>query len=201
MDTITHLCISNKLRKLVKKELNVKLNTFSFFWGSIKPDLSSKYIKIPHYKRDSNKFIQDEIKKIINTKVYEGKSCSNSFSERLGIITHYLADFFCFVHSDLFKGNMSEHLLYEIKMLFNNIKHFDRILSDKNHEDIVKNHSVTSICENIDILNDKYLAACTDNSYETDMIYTLTACSSLCISIISECLASERKRLTTVAYA
>lgn len=74
MNTFTHLGISQRLRYAVEKEFNIKL--------------------------DSAGFIKEEINNLLNLKL---NKCTRFFSERLGIITHYLSDFFCHAHSEYFR--------------------------------------------------------------------------------------------------
>lgn len=192
MDLFTHLCISSKLKSIIEKEQNVSLNTFSFLLGSIKPDFSSKYFNILHYKKHSDSFIREEIRDILKSKIYENKKCTSNFSERLGIITHYLSDFFCHAHSDNFTGNMLKHYIYEMKLFINYIKNSEEITSSCYEKNIETNHSVTSICGYIDELHKKYSDECKEPSPSTDMTFTLNACISLCFSIIAECIVFEK---------
>ncbi len=226
MDFLTHLCIAGKLKRIVRKELDVKLNTFSFLLGNVKPDISSKYVNIPHFKKDSNDFVRNEIKSILYCRVYQGKRCTHDFSERLGIITHYISDFFCYAHSGHFTGSMAEHYLYEISMMLKNIRNPGNLACSCSRSHIAENGNLNSIFNYIDTLNDEYLSAFTGQEadsikshpeesrnkeshkelhakesrfMETDMAYTMKACVFLCLSVISECLASEES-ISDLAY-
>jgi hypothetical protein len=199
MDFLTHLLIAGKIKRIVKKELNIKLNSLSFYIGNIKPDFSSKYIQIEHYKRVSNFFLQDEIHQIMNSCIFDRK-CTRTFSERLGIITHYLSDFFCYAHSDYFTGSMTEHYMYEIGMLIKYVMNINKITDKVMKMPIEIRHNKTSICEYIEVFNEKYISVCDKNFPETDMIYTLNVCIFLCLSIITVCNSGEEK-LSNVAYS
>ncbi|HEY5584536.1 MAG TPA: zinc dependent phospholipase C family protein [Ruminiclostridium sp.] len=191
MDVFTHLCISSKLKRIIEKEFHVRINTASFLLGSIKPDLSSKYLNIPHYKKDSEDFIQEEIRGILDSKIYECNKCTSNFSERLGIITHYLSDFFCYAHSEYFTGNMLKHYVYEMRLFINYIKNSKEIIDSCYDKNIVTNHNVSSICSYIDDLHREYSFEVKEASPSTDMTFTFNACISLCFSIITECMVSE----------
>lgn len=191
MDLFTHLCISSKLKSIIEKEQNVRLNTFSFLLGSIKPDFSPKYLNILHYKKDSEGFIREEIRGILDSKIYENRKCTSNFSERLGIITHYLSDFFCHAHSENFTGSMLKHHIYEMQLFINYIKNSEEITASCYKKHIEINHSVTSICNYIDELHKKYSDESKESSPSTDMAFTLNACISLCLSIVAECIVCE----------
>ena len=114
MHTITHLSMSLAIRKLVEKHLPIKLDKVGFMLGNIKPDFAPRLVKIPHYRDDAIHFVKSEIKALLNYQIIEHTKCTRYFSQRLGVILHYLSDFFCYAHSKNFKGNMFNHYLYEI---------------------------------------------------------------------------------------
>lgn len=190
MDFLTHLCISNKLKKIVEKQFDIKLDTLSFMIGNVKPDLSSKYMNIPHYKKDSFTFIQNEIQDILTTKIYEKHKCTSYFSERLGILTHYLSDFFCSAHSDNFKGSMLEHYSYEMQVFVNYLTNY-KVINTFCSKDFTIKHNVSSLISYIDSLHKKYSYECRDLSPVDDLLFTFKACMTLCFSIVSICLINQ----------
>lgn len=191
MDMFMHLRIAKKLKQTIEKEYNIKLNTLSFLIGNIKPDLSPKYINIPHCKKDAFGFIQNEIQTLLNTKIFEHKSCSSNFSERLGIMTHYLSDFFCNAHSEYYEGSMLEHYLYELQMVFSYIKEYREISKVLESRNITVNYNVASISRHIENLHKKYSCECRIQSPADDLKYSFTACLSLCFSILCLCIVNE----------
>ncbi len=188
MNTFTHLGISHRLMHAVEKELKVNLDTAGFILGNIKPDISSRLIQIPHYKKDSIGFIRKEIGYLLGLKL---NKCTRLFSERLGIITHYLSDFFCHAHSENFKGGLLEHYLYEIQLSgYCNIN-YNAITGFNYGKNAVVNRESFSICAYIDELHEEYCRESNVPSFELDMYYTLKACTSICFSIIYICIACE----------
>lgn len=191
MNVFTHLGISLKLKHIIEMNLPIKLRTFRFLLGNIKPDLSSRYVNIPHFKKASEVFIRKEIQDLMETKLLEYKKCTGNFSERLGIITHYLSDYFCYAHTEYFTGEMLEHYSYEMKLSLYFILHSKTItrLSCKN---IAVSQNISAIWSRIDQLHLEYLHACKRACHGIDMEFTLNACMSLCFSVIMACLADER---------
>lgn len=71
---------------------NINLNKTAFRTGSILPDFSPYHKCIKHYKDKSFTFVEKSIDNLGNSKDI------NDLSLRLGIISHYLADYFCYPH-------------------------------------------------------------------------------------------------------
>lgn len=189
MNTFTHLGIAGIIERAVEDELSVKLDAFAFRYGSVEPDISPALIKIPHYKQDAEDFVRQQIRNLIYLKKSTFPICTRQFSERLGVITHYLSDFFCYVHSANYKGGTLGHYLYEMN-LSNYCKMHPRLMkAHKNSRFTQINPSYKSICSYIDEQHNKYIER--NPSYEIDMDFTLRVCISVCLSIISACMAEE----------
>lgn len=196
MNTFTHMGISLRLKRAIEKKLPVTLDTTGFIIGNIKPDISSHLINIPHYKKDSTEFIREEIRKLLNLKL---NKCTRLFSERLGIITHYLSDFFCHVHSENFDGGIWEHYIYEIQLsAYCNIN--SNAITNFNYDkNIIMHQEFLSICNYIDELHQEYSKIGTKPSFELDMRFALKVCTSLCCSVISACIADDNNNILHAA--
>lgn len=186
MNTFTHLGISQTIQKIIEKELNVKLHNIGFMYGNIKPDISTALAKIPHYKDDSIEFIKKEISELMLMKICNTCKCSKAFSEKLGVIIHFLSDYFCHAHSNNFKGNMMEHHIYEAKVS----QYFKSYNSIVNNFGILNNIEVIIDCNRlfnyIDEHYDIYSAEAV--SPKSDMMYTMKISLSVSLSIIVACL-------------
>lgn len=191
MDIFTHLSIAIKLKHFIEINCKIKLRTISFLYGSIKPDISSQFRNIPHCKKGSEGFIQKEIQSLFLTEIYKSEKCTSGFSEKLGILTHYFSDFFCYVHSEYYRGNMLEHYIYEMHLSIYNLKKSKTITPYCYKEDIEASHNASSLCSYIDELHTKYLTVCNEACPYFDIAFTLKACTALCFSIITTCMAGE----------
>ncbi len=185
MNLLTHLRMSIKLKRLVASTFQVKIDTVAFMLGSIKPDISHRFSNVPHKKKDADKYIYRRIRNILDTDLYKRKKSPVEFSEDLGIIMHYITDFFCFAHSERFKGGIIKHLLYEFKMMFSKsyskkIRSFDTGLK--------ASMNAVDICKYIDNLHERYTYDSNGEQQCTDMEYAFSACKFLCFSIVSSCM-------------
>jgi hypothetical protein len=106
----THLLISQILYKYLSKQMNLKLNRLVFAYGNIKPDFINKDIKRSHTLEESlysiNKYSEELMSKNISIK---------EFSRSLGVICHFICDYFCLYHREgNEKKGVYEHLFYEV---------------------------------------------------------------------------------------
>jgi hypothetical protein len=93
------------------------INKKRFLWGNIKPDCASKYKFKKHYYDESIEMILELIGELSSLSVSEvyhvyGKK---KFSEELGVVCHFLCDYFCLAHNQRweFKNAMKKHVIYE----------------------------------------------------------------------------------------
>jgi len=79
-----------------------------FFLGSILPDCIPSFITRRHRIQDTFFILKEELQKI--------ESCSKAdfyFCLHLGIVLHYVADYFTYPHNCAFDGTFFEHCIWE----------------------------------------------------------------------------------------
>ena len=195
MNIVMHLELSQAIRSAVEKELNVKIDAFSFMYGNIKPDLKTSCIKIPHFKHTAMDFLQAEIEKISTLRLKKSKKCSKQLSERIGVITHYLSDFFCYAHTEYFESRHVSHLFYEFRLLY----HYQKSPKDTKHLNFIKPTAIqftsNKIMTYIEEAHDRYIKKVKENPlpFELDTANALMVCIIVCVSILSMCLDDKLK--------
>lgn len=194
MNAFTHVYLSMVFKKAIEKKLPVKLNTLSFIIGNLKPDLPFLLLKVPHYRIPDSGLLKKEMDKLIEYHQKKYTTCTNDFSERLGIVTHYLSDFFCYAHSTAFKGGVLGHYLYEKRL-----SRYRKSVKEKIME-LTGNMSYQlcspdcqSICGMLDRMHARYRSK--RPSYARDLLYILKAGIPLAASLVSACLQLEENRL------
>lgn len=80
--------------------------------GCILPDILVHTYLVGHTWEASGKKVLRKLERLED----EG-SLNIWFSLRLGMLLHYLEDYFTMAHSKYFKGNIRRHILYETKLL------------------------------------------------------------------------------------
>jgi hypothetical protein len=191
---LTHLDFASVIRSAVSEQIDVELNRRGFIYGNIKPDIIPSYFLIPHFKKPKTmEFLKAEIAELTKYKLQKHQKCSREFSERLGIVTHYLSDFFCYVHSQHSNCGVLSHYIYEVKLWLFCRKHCTSIktLDYSRYIEITPNtDSIYTLIEN---LQKKYLSK--SPSYALDVVYSLRMCISLCVLTIKACLNEEIKEI------
>jgi hypothetical protein len=118
MNIFLHLLIAHSVRKAVYEQIGARLNYSGFLYGNILPDISAQYDEIPHFYKKSLAFVIENAQQLKNDSDGGDRFDSFDFSEKAGVITHYLSDFFCFAHSEQYKHSIYRHHFYEFSMLF-----------------------------------------------------------------------------------
>ena len=109
MDTLLHGKIGYILgRELIDNGYS-NINTDSFVYGNMLPDLNLKYRMTMHSKKED----WDKVLKIIDELAYSKEKINEDISIKLGMLSHYLCDFFTFPHNEVFGKNIIHHELYE----------------------------------------------------------------------------------------
>lgn len=84
----------------------------AFYLGSILPDCTPSFVTRRHSIDETLDILKKEIDKITVYYNFE-KGLSSYYCRHLGIITHYVADYFTFPHNKIFPGNLKAHCSYE----------------------------------------------------------------------------------------
>jgi hypothetical protein len=88
------------------KELGLYVNEKLFHLGNFYPDLIQSYLWCKHEYRYSREYIGKKIEKLKKQPLF--------FSFHLGILTHYICDYFCYPHSGVYDKNVYHHIMYEL---------------------------------------------------------------------------------------
>lgn len=118
MITNTHLLISKIIYNYCSEKLNVKLSKWHFAYGNIKPDFVKDNSKYCHCMNESINMVREYSQELI----YSEMSIKR-YSIILGMICHFICDYFCLYHTEEYKNrNIFQHLIYEIVLHFVFIK-------------------------------------------------------------------------------
>lgn len=112
----SHSLIGKTIHKYVKDNLGFNLSAADLKYGCIKPDFHPKLIAISHYKSKSFDTIAQMIISLQNSKLPLSSKDVSHFSTELGVILHYIADYFCYAHNNKNIDKLPAHLFYEINL-------------------------------------------------------------------------------------
>lgn len=177
----THRLIGENIYKSVLLNNKIRLDKRWLIWGSVLPDLMPKYMKQKHFFSVSYDYILNMIEKLYND---SNNISMKEFSIRLGIITHYVSDFFCTPHNDraYYHNHIKEHMQFETKLHLLFKKQRDVQLLDIPRVDTINYESIKSI---IDEMHTEYESK--GVSYENDLYSTLNAVDTLSSLMVAHC--------------
>ena len=89
----------------------------AFRFGSLEPDLVPSFITTKHRIDLTFHKLEKKINKVID-EYDKNKGMTIGLSKDLGVITHYIADYFTYPHNSHYPGNIKDHCHYE-----NHLKH------------------------------------------------------------------------------
>lgn len=184
----THRIIANHIYENVSDRLDIKLNRIMLQYGNMKPDFTPSLKTIKHYKEPTFDFVLDEIVSLIDDGLQQNLISINNFSVRLGVITHFLSDFFCLPHHDrdYFSDKLKEHMIYE-KNLHYKFKEFNGL-------EKLKIPGLTSLDKEgirdfIEELHQEYINS--PKGYENDIISSINVSSALGLLVIENSILYE----------
>lgn len=182
MISSSHIIIGGIVCDFLKQRLNINLNRQSFIRGNVIPDYSMLGIIQPHFPKMSLGFVQKEIA-ALSEGYLDSENIGVNYSLNLGIVCHYLSDFFCYAHSAVYKQFVINHVRYE--------KELHKYL-EANRKQILKKLSLfenlgRSAEETNKRLNSLLLEynASAVHDFERDIGYIIKVCVYAAMSVIS----------------
>lgn len=159
-----------------------------FIWGNIKPDCASKYKLKKHYMDESFEMIVRKIhflSSLTLEELYTTYSI-NKFSQELGVICHFLCDYFCVPHHNRweFKTAMKDHVIYE-----KNLAKVAKGYIVKKDFDV--NENIRNIERFIMTMQKEYSKKM---DYKNDLDYASLVCQRVIDMILSQVLINETIR-------
>lgn len=87
-------------------------HTGAFKLGSLVPDLVPTFITKKHQIDATFDIIEKKVYKVLDTYDVD-KGLTKIHTKDLGVITHYIADYFTFPHNAEYPGSLKDHMTYE----------------------------------------------------------------------------------------
>lgn len=145
----------------------------AFYIGSLLPDCIPSFITRRHTIEDTFDILRTEIEKI--TENYDiSKGISRYFCRHLGVITHYLADYFTYPHNSIYPGTIKEHCFYENDLKKEFRKYVKTDIAQKTREQNGVFRTVDDICKFILDMHNEYLKAIKE--VKQDCVYIVNLC-------------------------
>lgn len=187
----THVLIAEGVYRSVYDKHKISLNNRSLKYGSIKPDIINiiNGFNLPHYKSESFDFICMQIEYLIeDTKtIYHLKS--KEFSVRLGMILHFLADYFCLAHNlNSIRYNIITHMVYERNLgRYSHYKLVDNFRLSSNNKYMREGQNIKSF---VNSLHNEYMS--NRLTFDNDLKYATNVCIEVAQNVVAICMAKAK---------
>ena len=185
----THKTMGENIIKYANTKSVYLINNKRFIWGNVKPDCAPKYKFKKHYYDESIDMIVEKIIYLssltledVNYNMTVGK-----FSEELGVVCHFLCDFFCAPHYYRweFKSTsaVKQHMMYEnnLAKLAKNFKPTGIINTNIEPNDI--KDFIVQLQKQYDGILD----------YENDLTFSYYVCDSVLNMILENVFLNDNK--------
>lgn len=188
----THMMIANYILDNIGEDRLHLINRKRFIWGNIKPDCASRYKFKKHYYAESIDMIVDMINRLASLSITEinNESSVGKFSGELGVICHFLTDYYCLPHFQRweFKNAIKPHILYEREL--SKVAKTYKI-------NVIKNNRVqiNNVREFIDKTLELYQL---EESFINDLNFAYYVCSNIFNMIIDSIIANEEEKSVAI---
>lgn len=187
MDTLLHGKIGYILGKELIDNGYLNINTKFFIYGNMLPDLNLKYRMSKHNKSEDWNIVL----KMIDELSYSKERINENTSIKLGILSHYLCDFFTFPHNQGFKKNIIYHELYEQAQRILWWKKLPEIWKECSKETQIELNSPKDIMNYIEDMHSIYIRNLGEK--KRDIIFSNILIRVVCLSILK--IRESKKRL------
>lgn len=182
MIVFSHLLLSRIIGAQLRKQGIMNLNIRRFAYGNIKPDISPMIRTQRHKIGESYTFVQDAMMDLANSSYDDRRGW---YSYHLGIVCHYITDFFTFAHNACFSGTFRQHMNYEMRI-------HDRVISMHGglRADILSLHqpqmilSIDELYAYLDRMHALYMDTPGPN-VQRDLSFALIVCNTVCRSLVA----------------
>ncbi|MDI9488420.1 MAG: zinc dependent phospholipase C family protein [Bacillota bacterium] len=176
----SHISLAKFLVNNMKEHKVIKYKK-AFYLGSILPDLKPSFLTKRHTFEETFDILINEIKSItINYDVSKG--VSRYFARHLGVITHYLADYFTLPHNSTYTGTITDHVYYEKELKYQ-LREYIEI--EDIHSKAIQGQVLNTFDEIIQFItktHKEYLEAL--KTVKEDIRYIIELCSKVVNAII-----------------
>lgn len=185
----SHLSLAGYIVDVV--DPNMITHPLAFRFGSLEPDLVPTFITTKHRIDLTFPKLEKKIVRVLNE--YDGsRGLTVGLTKDLGIITHYLADYFTFPHNLEYPGTMTEHIHYEAELMDSFKEFVERMKAGACQFKEVALCSAEEICAFIRKCHDEYIHAV--KSIQNDCTYIL----QICVQVIGAILNLLQQRAVPI---
>ncbi len=192
MKSASHHAMGHLLYEALTSQ-GIKLDQELFVLGNLLPDYLPELILNPHFTLKCQREIHIFTEALAGQPVTRGEQLPPEYALRLGILCHYLTDYFTFAHTPEFRIGLKEHRAYEQRLDDYFRGHYTKedSLLPKIAAQFAQAQNAREVVKEIYIMKHNYRTeGCT---LARDVRYAFTACLSSMTQLVE--LSCEREEL------
>ena len=190
----SHISLARYMVENLKDE-ELKHHKFSFYLGSILPDIKPSFLYKRHEMDGTFPYVSRHIRRLSEGDALIRKKKGCKYYRDLGQISHYLADYFTFPHNKTFDGTLRQHNSYE-KHLKNELKAFvQEGKAEAYAEHVIHFETLNQLLEYIKVHHRRYMNC--KRSVEEDIHYILSVCYQVFQGLFQLCMKDPMAEYAT----
>ncbi len=175
MNTTNHLLIGKILYDYFERSLNIRLNESRFLWGNIAPDYDLSLLRAVHTRENYWETAAETLRQLSHRGKGVPQPSTRRLNVRLGIVCHFLADFFCYAHTPNFHGGLAKHIAHERRLELYCRRHYRALQRADFPRLPLQSGTAEQAMKRIERLNDDFQSK--PHSFESEILGALAACS------------------------
>ncbi|WP_238475871.1 zinc dependent phospholipase C family protein [Clostridium manihotivorum] len=163
------------------------MNKRKFMYGNVKPDFECNTSNQHHTMGETIEDVKNYCHRLLNDNLSK-----DEFSITLGMVCHFICDYFCLYHREEYKNkSFIAHLLYEVFLHINlRLMLILGLLNSSEQDELYIQNPITTLME----LQDSYLSS--RDSVKKDIKYAILASKLISCSIIAISISTEKEDFT-----
>ncbi len=189
MDSVSHTRIARILLPYIEESCGVTFDNAAFIYGNLKPDLTGTYLTKRHNPSVMYDEVMDMIRDFVRTYTI-GTTNGRDLSVDLGVICHYVTDFFTYPHNDDIYGRcLLAHYIYEKRTSLRIAQRVDARKFERWVAPVIPPFTVEALIGRIGEMHARYKDE--KPSIANDMVYICQITAMVVLSIINIAYESE----------
>lgn len=175
MKSASHHAMGHLLHQTLE-EAGIHLDKEMFVLGNLLPDYLPELILAPHFTAKCQREINVFTGVLAAQHVDRTGEIPAEYALRLGILCHYITDYFCFAHNREFKQTLAKHAAYEQELNDYFRTHYAK------EECLLAEVPTAQYCCAKDVVQDifqsKHRYQSAERTFQTDVQFAFTTCLS-----------------------
>ena len=181
MKATSHFAMAHLLHAGLQSR-GIYLNRIAFVYGNIAPDYTPAMWVAPHFSKVCAKTISELIFELSARPVSSSGRVGAEYSKQLGLMCHFICDYFCFAHGDDFTGSLKEHMAYENLLDGYLRRHCLELLDLEGRSPLACPESAAALFRNLEREKSDYLAA--GHSLSADLLSAFDVCMTAIFGLV-----------------